>query len=292
MTAFGVCSEFQRLRSVLLHKPGPEIGNHPNPAAIQHLRPIDHAAMKREFAAIVEAYVALGIQVRFIDPTPIGTDHTYLYNMMYCRDLLFMTPRGAIISRMANDTRKEEVTYAERTLSANGIPILGRISAPGTFEGADALWISERLVAIGVGNRTDSHAFEQLQSLLAGIKVEAVALPSYQASTQHLLGSVQIVDGDLALVRHEIVDARVEPFLKEHGFRVIPVPENQEVRSRQAMNIVTIAPGTIIMTAGCPETRTLYEKAGLTVAAEISIDQLINGAGGLACATGILARKE
>lgn len=292
MTSFGVCSEFQRLRSVLLHRPGPEIGNHPDPAAIQHLRPIDHATMEREFDTLIEAYVALGIQVRLIDPTPIGSDHAYLYNMMYCRDLLFMTPQGAIISRMANDTRKEEVAYAERTLSANGIPILGRVSAPGTFEGADALWINERLVAVGVGNRTDMHAFDQLRSLLARIDVAAVAVPSVQTKTQHLLGSVQIVDGDLALVRHEIVDTRVEPFLKEHGFRVVPVPENHEVRSRQAMNIVTTAPGTIVMAAGCPETRTLYEKAGLTVAAEIAIDQLINGAGGLACATGILARKE
>jgi arginine deiminase len=46
----------------------------------------------------------------------------------------------------------------------------------------------------------------------------------------------------------------------------------------------------VIKAAGCPGLKKLYEKAGLSVAAEIRITQLINGAGGIACATGILAR--
>lgn len=58
------------------------------------------------------------------------------------------------------------------------------------------------------------------------------------------------------------------------------------------MNIVTVSPRTIIMNADCPETKGLYLKAGLTIAAEIRMTQLINGAGGLACATGIISRER
>jgi arginine deiminase len=56
------------------------------------------------------------------------------------------------------------------------------------------------------------------------------------------------------------------------------------------MNVVTVAPRRVIMAAGCPGLKRLYEKAGLRVAAEVKISQLINGAGGIACATGILSR--
>jgi hypothetical protein len=56
------------------------------------------------------------------------------------------------------------------------------------------------------------------------------------------------------------------------------------------MNVVVIRPGELVMSAGCPETRALYERAGLKIAAEAVIGQLCNGGGGLACATGIVRR--
>ena len=147
------------------------------------------------------------------------------------------------------------------------------------------------LVAVGVGSRTNRRAYEQIKDILKQADVECVALPSYQTQTQHLLGTVQIVDRDLALVRHEIADNAVIRLLEDHHFTVVKIPENPEVRTRQAMNIVTVSPRTIIMTAGCPETRSIYQHAGLTIAAELELSQLMHGAGGLACATGIISRS-
>lgn len=291
MTAFGCNSEYAPLAAVLLYQPSPEVGSHPDPAAIQHLRPIDYSTSAREYAAIKYTFAALGIAAVEVDPAPLSTDQAYRYNMMYCRDLQFMTPAGAILASMANATRREEVRYAERTLVNHGIPVIGGVSGSGRFEGADALWLNERLVVVGVGHRTNGEGFEQVNHLLRELAVECVALPSRQTRTQHLLGSVQIVDRDLALMRSGICDPAVGKFLENAGFTVVEVPENEEVTERQAMNIVTIAPRTIIMTAGCHVTKALYRQAGLTIAAELEVSQLINGAGGLACATGILARK-
>jgi N-dimethylarginine dimethylaminohydrolase len=287
---YGVFSEYGRLASVLLYKPGPETGNLPDPAAIQQLRPIDPEAISHEFDSIIKTFEELGVEVIRIDPSPLSQNRSYLYNMMYCRDLLFMTPCGAIIGKMANATRQEEVLYARRTLETHDIPVLHQVSGEGRFEGADALWINERLVAVGIGNRTNMEAFTQLEAVLARQGVKAVPLASHQTKTQHLLGSLQLVDREMALVRHEIVDPEMIRFLKAHQFKVISVSENSDVTDRQAMNIVTVAPRTILMTAGCPETKKLYLEAGLKVAAELELSQLINGAGGLACATGILAR--
>jgi N-dimethylarginine dimethylaminohydrolase len=289
---YGLNSEYGRLTAVLLHRPGPEIGNHPDPAAIQQLRQLDATLLAEELSAAGASFAALGVQTVLIDPTPLSADLSYLYNMMFCRDLFFMTPAGAIMASMANETRRGEVQYAARTLQRLGVPIIHQVCAEGRFEGADALWINRKLVAVGIGNRTNPVAFAQIKQVLAVSGIDCVTLPSSQKTTQHLLGSLQIVDRDLALVRSGITAPEVTYFLRQLGFTIISIPENLEVTTRQAMNIVTVAPRTIIMTSGCPETRQLYFDAGLTVAAELEISQLINGAGGLACATGIVGREE
>ena len=292
MMQFGLNSEYGKLKSVLLYKPGPEIHNYSRPASIDHLRPIDHAAISDEFDNIIKTFEGLGINIIQIDPTPITDDRMYLYNMMYCRDLFFMTPEGAILGNMANSTRKDEILYAERTLIANNIPIVHKISGKGMFEGADALWINNNLVIVGVGNRTNNEAYLQIKLALSKMNVDCISLPSYQTKTQHILGTVQFVDRNLVIVRQEITDNEVNRFLKEHDFTIINVPENNEVRTKQAMNIVTISPRTIVMTADCRESKELFIKAGLTIAAELDLTQLINGAGGLACAVGIVGREE
>jgi N-dimethylarginine dimethylaminohydrolase len=290
MRGFGLRTEYDKLNAVMLYVPGPEIGNHPDPQSILHLAPIDYPALAHEFEDIIRTYEALGISSILIDPDPLSEDRQYLYNMMYCRDLLFMTPEGTILSNMANSTRSAEVLYAARTLERQGIPVLRTVSGGGRFEGADAIWLGIKLVMIGIGSRTNLEAFEQIKGVLGKMDVDCIAVPYRATRTQHLLGAVQIVDRDLALVRHELVDREVLRVLEDQHFRIVTVPENEEVQSRQAMNIVTTAPRTILMMKGCPETRELFQLHGLTVAAELELTQVMNGAGGLACATGIISR--
>ena len=292
MMRWGLNSEYGRLTTVLLHQPGADIASHPEPQIIRHLRPIKAVRMENEFTAVVDTFAALEIDTEFIDPTPITADRAYLYNLMFCRDLFFMTPAGAILASMAHETRQGETLYAARTLKNMGVPIIHQISADGRFEGADALWINKELVAIGVGNRTNEAAFAQLRQVLAASNIACVALPNDQRATQHLLGTLQIVDHDLALLRRSITDPQVATFLQQQGFTVVDVPENSEVTEKQAMNIVTVAPRRIIMAASCPLTRQLYLNAGLTIAAELDISQLINDVGGIACATGIVGRED
>jgi N-dimethylarginine dimethylaminohydrolase len=290
VNCFAVNSEYKKLSAVMLHVPGTEIDSYPDPLMIRHLAPIDHRALILEFDAVIACYNHLGIEVHLIDPTAMDDGRDYLYNMMYCRDLFVMTPHGAIMANMADTVRSQEPQYAARTIRSLSVPLLHVVSGDGQFEGADALWIRDDLVLVGVGNRTNRQGYQQVRDVLERQGVTCVSLPSCQTITQHLLGSVQIVDTNLALVRIEIVDRKLVEFLEENGFKVIAIPENSEVQMRQAMNIVTVAPRRVIMTAGCPETKKLYIKGGLTIEAELELTQLINGAGGLACATGIVAR--
>lgn len=291
MTSYGVHSEYGTLASVLLYRPGCELHAYPDPARILHLRPIDHSALMAEFDAVSAAFTSCGVTVTLVDPAPLDDDRWYRYNMMYCRDLCFMTPEGALLASMAHDVRRHEPLYAARSLEAAGVPLLHTVCGSGTFEGADALWLRDDLVLVGVGNRTNAEGYRQVREVLVRQGVECRAVPSYQVTTQHLLGSLQIVDRDLVLVRDGIVHPEVITLLEAQQMTVVRIPENDEVCTRQAMNIVTVAPRTVFMTAGCPETKELYRCAGLTVAAELELAQLIGGAGGLACATGIIGRN-
>lgn len=284
-------TEYSELKAVLLYKPSARIAAHPEPEKIKHNAPIDYRILSDEFDRIVELYRSLNVHVTMIAP-PHNQEDPSNYNMMFCRDLFFMTPEGAVLAQMANDVRRGEVAHAAATLLKRSTPVVHEICGDGRFEGADALWVTPKLVAVGIGNRTNMPAFEQLQKVLKKTGVNAVALPSTQNHTQHLLGSLQIVDRDLALVRAGIISPEINGFLAKNGFKIIDVPENSEVCSRQAMNIVTISPRKIIMTTGCPATRKIYEDAGIEVVAEVEISQFINGAGGLACMTGILARSR
>lgn len=288
--SFGFRSEFARLDSVLLHRPGPEIEKVRDPERVLHLRPISRAGIDREYEGILRMFEGLGVETRLIEPTlAAAEDHACLLNMMYVRDLFFMAPGGAVLARMAYPVRRGEPPHAAGALEAMGVPVAAAVEEPGTFEGADALWVDRSLVAVGVGNRTNREGFEQLRKLLRADGVECVPLPP-PGRTQHLLGAVQLVGEGRALVRTDLAGGAVTEFLRERGIEIIEVPESDEVRERQAMNVVVAEPGRVIMPSGCPRTRELYERAGLAVAAEVELGQLVNGGGGLACATGIIAR--
>jgi N-dimethylarginine dimethylaminohydrolase len=170
------------------------------------------------------------------------------------------------------------------------VPINKTITSTGLLEGADVLWLDPETLICGLGDRTNRDGFLQVCAVLKqqGVETLTTRLP---AGIQHLLGILQIIDKRLALVRTDIAPKRLLNILREKKFSIIKVAETEEVQVRQGMNVVTIKPRTIIMPANCPGLKRLYLASGITVAAEIEIGQLLNGGGGLACATGILARE-
>ena len=66
-----------------------------------------------------------------------------------------MTDAGAVLLRPGKELRLPEVDLAERAYAELGIPVIGRIEAPGTVEGGDTLWLDERTLAVGRGYRTN-----------------------------------------------------------------------------------------------------------------------------------------
>ena len=282
---FGITSEMATLRSVIIHCPGAELNTNFEPDAIQMLDKLDVAKARLQHDMLAKAYTNAGIKVYRVNPGEPASP-----NQMFVADLFFMTPEGAILSRPASTVRAGEERWVARRLADIGIPILKSVRGKGTFEGADAAWISPTTVLLGRGLRTNAEGAAQVTGLLneMGVKVIEIDLPS---GTMHLMGMLRFADIGLALAWPERLAYSAVEALKDAGYDVQFIPDIEEARSGFALNFVTIAPGKIIMPAGNPITQSFYESLGITCLT-VDITELAKAAGAMGCLTGIIERDS
>jgi N-dimethylarginine dimethylaminohydrolase len=76
-------------------------------------------------------------------------------NAMYMRDLVLMTPEGAIVGRPAISARRGEERYAALALAKLGVPIVATVHGGGVFDCACAEWIDRETVVLGTGARSN-----------------------------------------------------------------------------------------------------------------------------------------
>jgi len=278
----GVRDEVSPLVSVLLHRPGEELAASAAPAAVCMIEPLDIAIARQQHDALAQAYQEAGVRVEYLQPPAPPPPNT-----MYLADLFFMTPEGAILARPAMPVRRGEECLAAAGLEALGVPLLGAVEGDGTFEGADALWIAADRVLLGRGKRTNPAGVAQVGKILGGIGVD-VAVVDLSAEVMHLMGVLRFLDADLAVGWPGRLPERAAAVLEQSGYRIL-FPSDGEELSRMAINLVTLGPRRIIMPAGCPETRGLFEEAGVTCTT-VDVDELAKGAGGIGCLTGVLHR--
>jgi len=284
-----VNSEYMKLKEVLLYFPKSGIVI-PQDDKLLILDSIDTTKILKELQNLARLYEEYGIKVNLL---PLPSNHEYnanLINMIYVRDLFFMTPWGAIIGNMGVPIRKAEIVYVNNLFNKIKIPILKYIDGDGTFEGADALWLSNNIVIIGVGNRTNFQGFAQLKEALEQFGVRVILCPFNLSHPQHLLGILQVIDKDLIFVRGNYLDITIRNKLVEMGYKLVVLDENNEILNKQAMNIVVLSPRNILMPKHCYLTLEKFKEHNVTVNL-IEIEEIIKGCGGIACITGIMSRE-
>jgi N-dimethylarginine dimethylaminohydrolase len=283
--ACGLTNEWSPLQSVLLHRPGTELEQVDDPDRANMIAPVDLTLAQRQHDRLAQAYREAGVTVNYVDP-----GEPALPNLMFVADLMVMTPEGAIVGRPASTVRAGEEWFVARRLAALGIPILRSVRGDGTFEGADAAWLDEGTVLLATGLRTNPEGAAQVASLLheMGVEVVQVGLP-YGA--MHMMGTLRIADRDLALAWPGRVPYAAVEALRKRGYRVLFLPDRDELRDGMALNVVTLGPRRLLMAAGNPVTRSFYEAAGIECVA-IAVDELAKAAGGIGCLTGVLERAS
>ncbi len=280
----GIDSEWRGLKAVLLRRPGPEIVVD-DVDANQFLEPLDLSQAQAEHDQIAAAYGEAGVAV--IEVADVAAPSP---NRMFCADLFVMTPEGAILGRPASTVRAGEEVAVAAALAGAGVPILKTLTGEATFEGADLMWLDRATALIGRGLRTNDAAIAQITALLAEIGCEAVAV-DLPFGTMHLMGMLRVLDRDLAVAWPRRTPHAAVMALRERGYRVAFLPDQDEAESNKALNVVTLAPRRILMPAGNPQARGFYEGLGVEVL-ETPMAELRKAAGAVGCLTGIVERER
>lgn len=283
--ACGVATEWSPLKTVLLHRPGPELENIADPDAVQMLDRPDFERARQQHEAMAQAYRAAGITVHYVEPS-----QTPPPNQMFVADLMLMTPEGAIVGRPASTVRAGEERFVARRLADLGIPILRTIRGSGTFEGADAAWLDPHTLLLATGLRTNAEGAAQISSLLHEMEIEVI-LVGLPYGSMHLMGTLRFADRDLALAWPGRVPYAAVEALRRRGYAVLFLPDDLATMRSAAFNFVTLGPHRILMPAGNLAAETFYRHAGLECIT-VDVDELIKAAGAIGCMTGILARES
>lgn len=282
----GVTSECGRLRAALMHRPGPEIDEVGDAATALWHDLLDPARTRDQHDRLADLYRSHGVTVYELGE--VGRDKP---NSYFCRDVFAMTPFGAILARPASASRAGEERTAAAALARIGVPILHSVFGTATFEGADVAVVSDDLVFVAEGQRTNRDGARQVADVFRAAGIDQVEVVQLPYGCGHLDGMLNIIDRELALIYPTQLPWRVYELLKARGFRFIDVPDAGEARHGMSINMVPLAPGVVVMPSANPITRATLEAAGVTVL-EVEVDELMKGAGSVHCMTGVIHRDR
>lgn len=272
------------LRRVLMRRPGQSLAS-ADPARWHYGPTFDGERALAQYKAFADLVAASGTEILWLEDEGDG-----LADAMFTHDPSLMTEHGAIILRMGKPLRMNEPDLHEAAYRAAGIPILGRITAPGAIEGGDCVWVDEKTLAIGRGVRSNQAGIEQLAAMLSpfGIAVLGYDLPLWQGEEAclHLMSVISPLKRNLALVHAPLLPAAFYFLLKEKGIDLVVAPEAEFADSSGLnLNVLPTAPGEVIMIDGFPGTRAAMEAAGCRVSTFAADALCIACEGGPTCLT-------
>ncbi len=280
-------SEVSRLQHVVLKHPRDAFVDEATIAAqwqrLNFVGPPDLARATDEYDRFVSAIRSAGAQVTFLP----RDDRTTL-DSVYVRDASIVSPRGLILCTMGKAARTGEPAAQRDALATvqPSIPIAGEITAPGTLEGGDVVWLDDTTIVVGRGYRSNDEGIRQLSALVGDrVRVVVVPLPHWhgQSDVMHLMSLISPVADDLAVVYSPLLPVPFREYLLARGIALVEVP-NEEFET-MGTNVLAIGPRRCVMVAGNPTTRAALERAGAEVIEYIGEEISVKGAGGPTCLT-------
>lgn len=281
---WGVDSEVKELKSVLMRKPGKEIENFDWQKA-RFKQSIDVELFRKQHNELVNIYKSNDVKVHYVEEQREDRP-----NAVFCRDLVFMTPEGAIVTRPAMEARRGEEKYAAKTLANLGVPIIRTICGDATFEGAMAMWVNKDTVILASGVRTNQSGYNMMDYELTRLGVKDIIHMQIPYGHAHIDGLLNFASEDIAMIHASQVPYDVCDALKRKGIKLLECPSQIEAKETFAINYVAIKPGLIVMPKGNPRSQELLEKNGIKVIT-VDFSEIMKGFGAIHCCTAFLKRK-
>jgi N-dimethylarginine dimethylaminohydrolase len=250
-------------------------------------KPVFEAAAY-EYDALLEILGTTGAIIRRLPRgTGVGLD------AIYARDASVVAPGGMVLCRMGKAERRGEPQAQGEAFRLWGIPVIGSIEAPGCLEGGDVVWLTERMLAVGRGYRTNDAGIAQLAAIVGErVEVIVVPLPHWRGPGDvfHLMSVVSPVDDNLAVVYSPLMPVPFRERLLDLGFELVEVPDDEF--ASMGANVLALSPRRVLMLDGNPETRRRLERAGAEVLVYSGSEISLKGGGGPTCLTRPIRRQR
>ncbi|MGD1024117.1 MAG: arginine deiminase family protein [Candidatus Sulfotelmatobacter sp.] len=211
---------------------------------------------------------------------------------VYTHDASLPTDYGLIIMRPGKPNRVSEGPRHASLFASLEIPTLGAITAPGTTEAGDIVWLDSKTLLIGRGYRTNTAGIQQMRALLAprGVEVLSAPLPSGPGPSAclHLMSLISLLDNHTALVDLPWLAVETVELLNSRGFKFIEIDPSE--RDTLACNILALGNNRLLAIEENCKTNARLRQAGFDVCTFPGSELCINGSGGPTCLTRPLLR--
>ncbi len=261
---WGVVNAYGDLKSVLMHRPGAELGviTEANLREFNFDAPVDAEAFLADYAEMVQQFVDHGVECVFLGDVLADDPDSLNYiehrpNMTYTRDLAAVFSKGAVLMSPHLRGRWGDQHIIGRALRKLGIPIHGVIECPAFLEGGGVTMIGDDTIVASICDRANQSGTAALRKLLLGTEAKYfldVPLPSGHI---HIDGVFMTLDERLAIHHPESLDifpcalyesGKTEPrhvmfaeFLDERGIETIAITDEQ--MRAGALNVVVTKKG-------------------------------------------------
>jgi N-dimethylarginine dimethylaminohydrolase len=206
---------------------------------------------------------------------------------VYTHDASLPTDYGLIVMRPGKPNRVAEGPHHGSFCETLDIATLGKVTAPGTTEAGDIVWLDPATLLIGHGYRTNAAGIQQIRDLLArkGIEVLSAPLPhgSGPCACLHLMSLISLLDDHTALVDLPWLAVETVELLKSRGFSFIEIEPSE--RETLACNVLALGRKRLLAIEENIKTNARLRHAGFDVRTFPGSELCINGSGGPTCLT-------
>ena len=211
---------------------------------------------------------------------------------VYAHDASLPTDLGLILMRPGKANRTAEGKHHGVICQKLRIPILGEITAPGTTEAGDMIWLDPNTLLIGHGYRTNAAGIQQMRDLLAprGAEVLSAPLPygPGPSACLHLMSLISLLDQQTAVVDLPWLAVETVELLKSRGFKFIEIEYSE--RDTLACNVLALGNKRLLAIEENRKTNARLRRAGFDVRTFPASEICLNGSGGPTCLTRPLLR--
>ncbi|HEX3551104.1 MAG TPA: hypothetical protein VHT53_12045 [Candidatus Elarobacter sp.] len=226
----------------------PPIKGEPSPIA---------ARAQEQHAVFVRTLRDRGVEVHEVRPAAESPTQSLV------ADCAVLFPDGAVIARPSQIERRAEVAAIEKHLAELGVPILGRIEAPGLLDATDVavapgrVFVAVPRVGAGLRRRSNEMGRKQLEAIATHQRYAVVELP-VEPDVVRLRDVFSVVGTDVAVAAPDRVDV-----VAAKDLRIVAVPRGEEL----AAGVLALGDRRVLANLRFRESIALMRKAKIAVEA-------------------------